>query len=166
MEKVMEMEMGKTNMIGLQKEKAGKIARKLNELLADYSIFYQNTRGLHWNIKGHKFFELHVKFEELYNDLMVKIDEIAERILTLGYTPDHTYSRYSELSVIKESGKVSEGDEGVEQILSAFKTVIGKQREILELSGEANDEGTNALMSDYISAQEKEVWMYSSFLKK
>ena len=164
MEKVMEME--KTNLIGLQKEKAGKLAEKLNELLADYSIFYQNTRGLHWNIKGDKFFELHTKFEELYNDLMVKVDEIAERILTLGYTPDHNYSRYSELSHIKESKKVSDGDEAVTQILSAFKTVIGKQREILTISGDAHDEGTNALMSDYIRSQEKEVWMYSAYLKK
>ena len=160
------MEMEAMNSIGLQKDKAKVLAGKLNELLADYSIFYQNTRGFHWNIKGDKFFELHVKFEELYDDLMIKIDEVAERILTLGYTPDHNYSRYSQLSTIKESGKVSDGDEAVEQVLSAFKTVIGKQREILALSGEANDEGTNALMSDYIRAQEKEVWMYSSFMKK
>lgn len=164
MEKVMEME--KTNLIGLSTEKSKKLAEKLNELLADYSIFYQNTRGLHWNIKGDKFFELHTKFEELYDDLMIKVDEVAERILTLGYTPDHNYSRYSELSFIKESPKVSDGDEAVEQVLSSFKTIIGKQREILALSGDANDEGTNAMMSDYIRAQEKEVWMYSAFLKK
>lgn len=160
------MEMEKTNMIGLQKDKAKQLAGKLNELLADYSIFYQNTRGLHWNIKGDKFFELHVKFEELYTDLMLKVDEIAERILTLGYTPDHNYSRYSEVSVIKESKKVSDGDEAVEQVLSSFKTVLGKQREILTLAVDANDEGTNAMMSDYIRAQEKQVWMYSSFIKK
>lgn len=160
------MEMEKTNLIGLSTEKSKKLAEKLNELLADYSIFYQNTRGLHWNIKGDKFFELHTKFEELYDDLMIKVDEVAERILTLGYTPDHNYSRYSELSFIKESPKVSDGDEAVEQVLSSFKTIIGKQREILALSGDANDEGTNAMMSDYIRAQEKEVWMYSAFLKK
>lgn len=160
------MEMEKTNLIGLSREKSKKLAEKLNELLADYSIFYQNTRGLHWNIKGDKFFELHTKFEELYDDLMIKVDEVAERILTLGYTPDHNYSRYSELSFIKESPKVSDGDEAVEQVLSSFKTIIGKQREILALSGDANDEGTNAMMSDYIRAQEKEVWMYSAFLKK
>ena len=75
------------NKIGLDTKKSKMNAEKLNELLANYSIFYQNTRGFHWNIKGDKFFELHVKFEELYNDLKVKIDEVAERILTLGYTP-------------------------------------------------------------------------------
>jgi starvation-inducible DNA-binding protein len=154
------------NEIGLHQDKAEVLAKKLNELLANYSIFYQNTRGLHWNIKGEKFFELHLKFEELYNDLLLKVDEVAERILTLGNTPEHNYSQYAKTSTIKESIKVSNGLEGVEKILEAFKTVIVMQREILTLAAEANDEGTNALMSDYIRFQEKQVWMYSSFLKK
>ena len=68
--------MNNINAIGLDKDKSKELADKLNELLANYSIFYQNTRGFHWNIKGEKFFELHVKFEELYNDLVLKIDEV------------------------------------------------------------------------------------------
>jgi starvation-inducible DNA-binding protein len=60
------------NLIGLDKKKSEKLATKLNELLADYMVFYQNTRGLHWNIKGEKFFELHLKFEELYTNLFQK----------------------------------------------------------------------------------------------
>ena len=153
-----------TNRIGIEKTKARKLAEQLNILLANYSIFYQNTRGYHWNIKGEKFFELHLKFEELYNDLLLKIDEVAERILTLGHTPKHSYSQYANLSTIKESEKVSDGLIAVEQILDAFKTIILLQREILTLSAEADDEGTNALMSDYIRMQEKLVWMYSAFL--
>jgi starvation-inducible DNA-binding protein len=82
----------KSNGIGLNDTEAKKLAEKLSELLANYSIFYQNTRGFHWNIKGEKFFELHLKFEELYNDLLIKIDEVAERILTLGFSPAHNYS--------------------------------------------------------------------------
>ena len=154
------------NSIGLHQDKAEELANKLNELLANYSIFYQNTRGFHWNIKGEKFFELHLKFEELYNDLLLKIDEVAERILTLGHTPEHNYSIYAKSSTIKESKKVSDGLVAVENILESFKIVIVMQREILALSSDANDEGTNALMSDYIRFQEKQVWMYSSFLKK
>ena len=76
--------MKELNTIGLDQEKAENLAKKLNTLLSNYSIFYQNTRGFHWNIQGDKFFELHLKFEEIYNDLLLKIDEIAERILTLG----------------------------------------------------------------------------------
>ncbi len=150
--------------IGLDLNKSEELAIKLNELLANYSIFYQNTRGYHWNIKGQKFFELHLKFEELYNDLLLKIDEVAERILTLGHSPNHRYSDYTGQSQIKESSQVSDGIIAVEDILGSFKIIIGLQRELLDLSGETNDEGTNALMSDYIREQEKLVWMYSSFL--
>lgn len=158
--------MGNTNAIGLDSKKAEDLSIKLNELLANYSIFYQNTRGYHWNIKGEKFFELHVKFEELYNDLILKIDEVAERILTLGHAPKHNYSDYREVSSIKESNHVSDGTQAVEEILTSFQTVIVLQRELLSLSDDAEDEGTNALMSDYISMQEKLVWMYSAFLNK
>lgn len=157
--------MSNLNKIGLDKDKSKKLAEKLNILLANLSVFYQNTRGYHWNIKGREFFELHVKFEELYNNLIVKIDEVAERILTLGETPEHAYSKYTKVSTIEVSGKVTDGIIGAQQILDAFQVVISIEREILELSADAGDEGTNALMSDYISEYEKLVWMYASFLK-
>lgn len=156
--------MNKQNAIGLDAVKAKKLAVRLNDLLANYSIFYQNTRGYHWNIRGDKFFELHVKFEELYNDNLLKIDEIAERILTLGHSPEHNYSEYSKISQIKESKQVSDGTKAVADILSSFKILIGIERELLDMSEDAGDEGTNALMSDYLRAQEKLVWMYSAYL--
>lgn len=158
--------MGNLNAIGLDTDKSKHLASKLNELLANYSFFYQNIRGYHWNIKGEKFFELHIKFEELYNDLFLKIDDVAERILTLGHTPFHNYSDYSNLSKITEKKQVSEGKAAVEDVLNSFKTIITLQREILDLAGDADDEGTNALMSDYIREQEKLVWMYSAYLNK
>jgi starvation-inducible DNA-binding protein len=158
--------MNNINAIGLDIDKAKHLAEKLNELLANYSIFYQNTRGYHWNIKGEKFFELHLKFEELYNDLLLKIDEIAERILTLGHTPKHNYADYRKTSKIQESVFVSDGLKAVEDILASFQTIIILQRELLTIASDANDEGTNALMSDYIRLQEKSVWMYSSFMNK
>jgi starvation-inducible DNA-binding protein len=154
----------KQSIIGLDKTKSKQLADKLNVLLANYQLFYINARGFHWNIKGDKFFELHVKFEELYTSLQLKNDEIAERILTLGHTPFHSYSDYLKNSAIKEKTNISEGNKAVAEILSAFEVIIGLQREILELSDEAGDEGTNALMSDYIREQEKLVWMYSAYL--
>lgn len=158
--------MKKQNQIGLDKARSVELAAMLNELLAHYSLLYQNARGYHWNIKGEKFFELHLKFEELYNDLLLKIDEIAERILTLGHSPQHKYSSYLKTSEIKESDQVSEGKKSVAEILDAFKTLLVRQRAILNLSADIGDEGTNALMSDYIREQEKMVWMYSAFLGK
>lgn len=150
-------------MIGLDKKDSKELGDKLNVLLANYSVFYQNVRGYHWNIKGDTFFELHDKFEELYNDLFKKIDEVAERVLTLGYNPIHTYSEYFELSEIKESERVSDGKKAVNQILEALKVIINLQREIMDLSAKAEDEGTNALISDYIRAQEKLFWMYTAY---
>ena len=154
------------NLIGLDTEKSKALAELLNDLLSNYSIFYQNSRGYHWNIKGEKFFELHVKFEELYNNLFIKIDDIAERILTLGYAPEHKFSSYSANAEIKESEDVSDGKKAVEDILNAFKTLIKKQRHILSVASQIEDEGTSALMSDNIREQEKLVWMYSAFLNK
>lgn len=153
-----------TNAIGLNQKKAEDLAKHLNDLLANYSIFYQNVRGFHWNIKGDKFFVLHVKFEELYNDLIIKIDEIAERILTLGYAPEHNYSSYNEVSTLKETKEVNDGDKCVKTIVESLKTIIGLQRTLLDESEAAGDEGTNAIMSDYIRDQEKLVWMYSAYL--
>ena len=154
------------NQIGLDTDKSKELAELLNDLLANYSLFYQNSRGYHWNIKGEKFFELHVKFEELYNNLFVKIDDIAERILTLGHAPEHKFSIYSANAAITESADVSDGKKAVEDILNAYKTLIKKQRHILSVASQIEDEGTNALMSDNIREQEKLVWMYSAFLNK
>ncbi|MEZ4982593.1 MAG: Dps family protein [Saprospiraceae bacterium] len=152
------------NKIGLEVADVKELSTDLNDLLANYQIFYMNVRGFHWNIKGDKFFELHVKFEELYNDLQEKIDEVAERILTLGKTPMHTYEDFLEMADVKVHRNVSGAKETVSAILEAFKVIIAKQRIILDKSDKADDEGTNALMSDYIREQEKLVWMYSSFL--
>lgn len=153
------------NAIGLDCIQSKKLTEQLNLLLANYQVFYMNTRGFHWNITGEKFFELHLKFEELYTSALLKIDEIAERILTLGETPLHSFSEYIEASQIKEVKGVSKGPEAVKNVLESFKTLLKKERMILELAAAAGDEGTNALMSDYIREKEKLVWMYSAFQK-
>lgn len=153
------------NLIGINKAKAVELSQKLNQLLADYQVFYQNLRGLHWNIKGREFFELHLKFEEFYDDAVVKIDEIAERILTLEGEPFHTFSDYLKNSTVQEEKSVTNGIDGVKIIVKNFSTIILLEREILSLAGEADDEGTVSLMSDYISQTEKTLWMLNSYLQ-
>jgi starvation-inducible DNA-binding protein len=125
-----------------------------------------NTRGLHWNIKGDKFFELHIKFEELYTDLNLKVDEIAERILTLEGTPIHSFSSYIKIATIKEQTNVDSATKSIEAIITSLSTLIKLEREILSIANKANDEGTSSLMSDYIRQQEKTIWMYSAFGNK
>ena len=154
------------NQIGLPIKEANNLADKLNILLANYQVFYANSRAIHWNIKGEKFFELHQKFEELYLDSFEKIDEIAERILTLGETPIHTYTDYLKHAQIEEAKNISDARGTVEVVLSGYKSLLELEREILDLSDELNDEGTNALMSDYIREQEKLIWMYSAYLNQ
>jgi len=150
--------------IGLDPQKSRQLVDELNDLLANYQMFYMNVRGFHWNIRGEKFFELHLKFEELYNDLVIKVDEIAERVLTLGGTPTHCFTDYLKMSEIPEAVDVSSAVDTVTHLLRAFEILLRKQRHLLVLSGDADDEGTNAQMSDYIREQEKLVWMYSAFL--
>lgn len=154
------------NITGLEGKSNMLIAEKLNELLANYQVYYQNLRGFHWNIKGSDFFTLHEKFEELYTVVQVSIDEVAERVLTLSVQPMHAYSDFIKASTIKEMKNVSDSKGTVEGVLNNLKVLIELEREILVVSGEADDEGTNSLMSDYVSAQEKTVWMFSSFLNK
>lgn len=154
------------NITGLEGKSNQVIADKLNELLANYEMYYQNLRGFHWNVKGSDFFTLHEKFEELYTSAQESIDEIAERILTLAAQPIHAYSDFIEISTIKEMKNVSDSKGTVEGVLNNLKVLIELERQILVLSDEAGDEGTNSLMSDYVSAQEKTVWMFTSFLNK
>lgn len=153
-----------TNQIGLDRSKSVELSEKLNLLLADYQIFYINTRGFHWNIKGEKFFELHLKFEEIYTDALVKIDEIAERILTLGQRPLHSFTDYLKIAEIKEVTNVSDGREALSLVVKNMQQLLEIERVVLDLSAESGDEGTNALMSDYLREQEKSLWMFNAYL--
>lgn len=152
------------NSIGLDEQKTKDIAQDLNQLLANFQIYYQNLRGIHWNIKGKRFFDLHVKFEELYNDTNMKVDEIAERILTLGVTPLHTFDDYIEAAKVPVGKNISEDEKAVRLIVDSLTELLKIEREILDKSGDANDEGTNSMMSDFITEQEKTVWMMKAWL--
>lgn len=154
------------NRIGIEEEHATALADKLNTLLANYQVYYQNLRSFHWNIKGQAFFELHVKFEELYNEANLAVDAIAERVLTLGHTPLHTFTDYLDRAGIQAAKNLSDGNSTVQATLDNLSALIELERDLLDLSDEANDEGTNSLMSDYINAQEKTIWMLSSYLGK
>ncbi|TXE09968.1 DNA starvation/stationary phase protection protein [Seonamhaeicola algicola] len=156
----------KTNSIGLDSKKTVELANDLNGLLANFQIYYQNLRGIHWNIKGKAFFNLHEKFEELYTDANAKVDEIAERILTLGETPLHTFEDYTAAAKVPVGKNISEDVKAVRLIVDSLKELLEIERNILEKAGDANDEGTNSMMSDFITEQEKTVWMMKAWLNE
>ena len=152
------------NLIGIEKVKADALIVELNDLLANYQMFYQNLRGFHWNIKGKEFFDFYLKYEEIYNDAVIKVDEIAERILTLDGTPLHTFEDYINQSTIEVAKGLFDGKTSVNMVMANFSILLQKERLILNLAGDANDEGTVSLMSDYISQTEKILWMLKSYL--
>ncbi|MEW5675705.1 Dps family protein [Flavobacterium enshiense] len=156
----------KTNSLGLPVEETQILVAELNILLANFQVYYQNLRGLHWNIRGKRFFDLHLKFEELYNDSQLKIDAIAERILTLGGTPLHTFEDYSKNKRIKVGKNISNDEEAIQLVTSSLTELLKIERVILKQSDEIDDEGTNSMMSDFITEQEKTIWMMKAWLEE
>ena len=154
------------NYIKLNEKEVSSVVASLQQLLADFQVYYTNLRGFHWNIKGHGFFVLHSKFEELYNDAAEKVDELAERVLMLGGTPANKFSEYLKVAKVKEIDGVSNADEALNNILETYSYLIAEERKLLSLASEVNDEVTVALMSDYLKEQEKMVWMLVAYNSK
>lgn len=156
----------KTNSLGLPVKESEELVKSLNGLLSNFQIYYQNLRGLHWNIRGKRFFDLHLKFEELYNDSQIKIDLIAERVLTLGGIPLHTFVDYIENSKLKIGKNISNDVEAIQLILESLSVLLQVERAILAKAAEINDEGTNSMMSDFIAEQEKTNWMLKAWMEE
>ena len=153
------------NFIHLDEQKMEKIVDGLQELLANYQVYYTNLRGFHWNVTGKQFFSLHEKFEELYDDVSTKIDDIAERILALSGVPKNSFKDYLALSTIEDISSCSCADTSVKTVLENLSVLIGKQKAILAMANEAEDDSTASMMSDYIREQEKLVWMLVAYFK-
>ena len=154
-----------TEILGLKEKETAQVVDKLNELLANYQVYYQNLRGFHWNIKGATFFELHAKFEELYDDAVEKIDEIAERILTVGGAPLHTFEDYLATSTVKPAKNLTDAETTVSTTLDNIAVLIKLERQAIPLAQAAEDEGTLTILTEYISEQEKLVWMLRAYMK-
>ncbi len=135
----------------------------LNVLLADYHMHYQKLRNFHWNITGPHFFELHVKFEELYEDAKLKIDEIAERVLTLRGKPISNFSSYLNTSSIKESETNLVDREMVSTILEDHEVLLKQLKMVIETAEDTKDDGTLDIIGTYIGELEKTSWMLNAW---
>ncbi len=155
-----------TELTKLNAAGAAKVVDALQQLLADYQVYYTNLRGFHWNVKGKDFFVLHEQYEKMYDDAAEKIDEIAERILMLDGVPAHNFSKYLQLSKVQETAYVSAGDEGLKNVIDTISYFIASERTIIKLAQENDDEATVAQMSDYIKEQEKFMWMMAAYYSK
>lgn len=156
----------KINILGLPVKETELLVLELNILLSNFQVYYQNLRGIHWNIRGKRFFDLHVKFEELYTDAQIKIDLIAERVLTIGGTPLHTFEDYIKNNRIVVGKNISNDEKAVHLIVTSLSDLLKIEREILNKAAAINDEGTNSMMSDLIAEQEKTIWMMRAWLEE
>ncbi|MCF0050734.1 DNA starvation/stationary phase protection protein [Dyadobacter chenwenxiniae] len=153
--------------ISLNEKEVKPVVDLLNDYLANYHIHYQKLRGCHWNIKGQNFFTLHVKFEELYTNAQLTIDEIAERVLTLGKPPHSRFADYISESSIQEINTIGLNDLAmVDAILDDMAKLIELERELLTASDEASDDGTNDMVNRFMQFKEKNTWMLRSFAGK
>jgi len=153
------------NYLNIDNQKVLPVVSELNVLLADYHVHYQKLRNFHWNILGKNFFDLHNRFEEMYNDTRVKIDEVAERIVTLKYHPISKLSDYIEVSRIKESSPLLTDEEMVADIINDNKIILEQLGKIIERATKANDEGTVDMIGAYIRELEKSTWMLNAWSK-
>jgi starvation-inducible DNA-binding protein len=151
------------NYLNLDTEKTKKTVKVLNTLLADYHLYYQKLRNFHWNIIGENFFDLHIKFEEMYNDTLIKIDEIAERILTLRFQPVSNLSDYIKMSEIKESPSEVKDIEMIEILLEDHGKLLIQMRKTVGIADDGGDEGTIDLLGAYIRELEKTSWMLDTW---
>jgi len=153
--------------ISLKEREVKPVVDHLNDLLANYHIHYQKLRGCHWNVKGQNFFTLHIKFEELYNNAVLTIDELAERVLTLGKPPVSTFADYIKISKIKEINTIGLKDTSmVKAIIDDMATLISLERDIMEISEKAGDDGTNDMINKFMQFKEKNTWMLRSFINE
>ena len=152
--------------LNLDKDKITKTAKELNVLLADYHLYYQKLRNFHWNIVGTNFFDLHEKFEEMYDDAKLKVDEIAERILTLRHSPKSNLTDYLEITNLQESKSDLNDGEMVETLLNDHGTIIDQMRKVVNVADDASDEGTIDLIGAYIRELEKTSWMLEVWTQK
>ncbi|MEX2350413.1 MAG: DNA starvation/stationary phase protection protein [Flavobacteriaceae bacterium] len=154
------------NYLNLNKEKTNNTVNELNTLLADFHLYYQKLRNFHWNIVGKSFFDLHIKFEEMYDDTKLKVDEIAERILTLRYQPTSNLSEYLKLSNIKESKATLDDVTMIDTLIEDHSTLLKQMRKVVKVADEANDEGTIDMIGAYIREMEKTTWMLDAWRMK
>jgi starvation-inducible DNA-binding protein len=153
--------------ISLKEGEVKPVVDHLNDLLANYHIHYQKLRGCHWNVKGQSFFTLHIKFEELYTAALLTIDELAERILTLGKAPYSTFDDYIKTSTLKEINTIGLKDTAmVKALIEDMAKLIQMERELLEITADAGDDGTNDMVNRFMQFKEKNTWMLRSFVNE
>jgi len=145
---------------------SNQLVNVLNKQISNWSVLYIKLHNYHWYVKGGQFFTLHAKFEEFYNEAGLHVDELAERLLSIGGKPSATMKEYLEISSIKEANGKETAEEMVQTIINDFSIIIGELKEGMSLAEELDDETTGDMLLAIHSGLEKHVWMLTAFLGK
>ncbi len=140
------------------------ITASLNGLLADQSVFYQKLRIYHWTVKGPMFFQLHVKFEEMYNASALSVDELAERIVGLQGRPLGTLADHVQHAALKEDQGITSANEMVAALIADLQTIVSRMRAVVAQASEQNDALTANLVEAMADDSEKSIWMLQAYL--
>ncbi|MBY0205132.1 starvation-inducible DNA-binding protein [Paenibacillus intestini] len=143
-----------------------KLQEVLNRQIAGWSVLYTKLHNFHWYVKGPHFFTLHAKFEELYNLATANMDEVAERLLTIGGRPVATIAEQLRLSPIVEAQGQLSAEEMVEHVVADLNAMLDVIRQGIHEAGEAEDNATEDMMIGFTAALDKEIWMLNAFLGK
>jgi starvation-inducible DNA-binding protein len=138
----------------------------VNKQVANWSVLYMKLHNFHWYVKGPQFFTLHDKFEELYNEAGLHIDELAERLLAIEGKPVATLREILEISSLQEANGGENATQMVETIVADFNTITGELKEGMEIADSVGDETTGDALLAIHQSLEKHVWMLTSFLGK
>lgn len=151
--------------IGIEESDRQAIAEGLSRLLADTYSLYLKTHYFHWNVTGPMFHSLHQMFEEQYVELATAVDDVAERIRTLGAVAPGSYSQFAELSTVPETRDVPEASEMVRLLVEANEAVVRTARAAFPAAERANDEATADLITERMRTHEKNAWMLRSMIQ-
>jgi starvation-inducible DNA-binding protein len=135
----------------------------LNKQISTWSVLYVKLHNYHWYVKGNQFFTLHAKFQELYEEAALHVDDLAERLLALGGKPVATMSGQLAQSSVKEASGEETAEQMVDALIADFTTVIGNLKEGMAEAEQQGDETTADLLLAIHSSLEKHVWMLKAF---
>jgi len=153
--------------IGIKPENLTAVAHELNKLLADEHVLYILTRNAHWNVEGPDFLTKHRFFEEQYGQIETIIDDVAERIRTLGHYAEATLAGFLKLTHLTEASREKNDSTGfMRSLLEAHEAIIIHIRgSINRFANEYHDLGTSDFITGLMETHEKMAWMLRAHLR-
>jgi len=152
--------------LGINSQGLDEIGNGLKEILANSYVLMMKTQTYHWNVRGKMFISIHELTETFYNDLFTAVDNIAERIRSLGHLAPASLSEFAQMSNLKESNNQYNGLEMIKDLVSANEMISQMCREKIAVANKYDDEATADMLTVRLGVHEKHAWMLRAFLEE